>query len=245
MLVSGLVIRALLASDQVTLLVLLVSAVSFVTALLPVMTTRDSSPPTDKSVAMSDVFINVRRIKLRDQRNLGWWLLNRFLFWAGLIAVRGFILGYLQDVGRYSENAAQAISGDFTILLGVGVLVATLPAGLLSDRVGRVRIIALSSLVACVAAVLLIFARQADPLRIAAILAGAGVGMYFSVNWALVTALVPVADAALFLGIANMATTLGSAVGQLGGPLIDAVNHATGTVNGILCCSGWLRSFSC
>jgi hypothetical protein len=52
------------------------------------------------------------------------------------------------------------------------------------------------------------------------------------VNWALVTVLVPAAEAALFLGIANAATTLGSITGQLGGPLVDTVNRVTGTVNG-------------
>jgi len=232
--ISGIVISRLLANDQLALLVLILSIVSILTALLPVVTVPDRSMP-DSSMPDNgrvDLAVTLRRINLREHRAMGWWLLNRFLFWAGLIAIRGFILGYLEDVGRYNESAAQALSGDFITLLGLGVLVVTLPAGLLSDRVGRTRIIALSSLVACVGALLLIFAHEADSLRIAAFLAGCGVGMYFSVNWALVTTLVPVQDAALFLGIANMATTLGFALGQLGGPLIDGINHVTGTFNG-------------
>jgi hypothetical protein len=45
-------------------------------------------------------------------------------------------------------------------------------------------------------------------------------------------ALVPRKRAALFLGIANIATTLGGVAGQLGGPLVDVINSRTGTMSG-------------
>ncbi len=234
--ISGILISRFLATDQVGALVGVVGAVSVIMVLLTVFGTRGASAvppaPGPRATGTVDLARSLRRLRLREQPNFLWWLLNRFLFWAGLVALRTFIIGYLQDVGRYSESAAQDISGKFTVLLGVGVLISTLPAGLLSDRIGRKRIIAVSSLIACLVAILLIFAHQAETLQLVAILAGAGVGVYFSTNWALVTAIVPEGEAALFLGIANMATTLGSIVGQLGGPLVDAIDRATGSVSG-------------
>ncbi|MHB8629756.1 MAG: MFS transporter [Aggregatilineales bacterium] len=235
---SGFIVQALLAHGNVTATVILLGAVSVISTSITVFSTPDvpltERPPQTLNLAGTRRSIADRWQQLTPdtRRNLTWWLVNRFLFWAGVIAVRQFIINYMQDVGHYSESDALGISGQFTILLGIGVILITLPAGLLSDRVGRVRLIVASSVVACAGALVLIFARQPEPLYAVALLAGAGAGMYFSVNWALVTVLVPAAEAALFLGIANAATTLGSVTGQLGGSLVDTVNRLTGTVNG-------------
>jgi len=235
---SGFVVQALLAKGDITATVVLLSAVSVITTSITVLSTPDV-PLTERMVHSQNlpeqrrsVLGRWRLLPVDARRNLTWWLVNRFLFWAGVTAVQQFIINYMRDVGHYTESDALNINGQFTILLGIGVILITLPAGLLSDRVGRVRLIVFSSLVACVGAMALIVARRPEPLYAIAVLAGAGAGMYFSVNWALVTVLVPAAEAALFLGIANAATTLGGVTGQLGGPLIDLVNHITGTVNG-------------
>lgn len=235
---SGFVIQLLLAKGDVTSTVILVSLVSLVTTSITVFSTPDvppherPSPMAARAATPRSVVDRWQQLAPDTRRNLAWWLVNRFLFWAGVIAVRQFIINYMQDVGHYSERDALGISGQFTILLGIGVILITLPAGLLSDRVGRVRLIVVSSVVACLGALVLIVARQPEPLYAVALLAGAGAGMYFSVNWALVTVLVPAAEAALFLGIANAATTLGSVTGQLGGPMVDTINRLSGTVNG-------------
>jgi MFS family permease len=237
---SGLIIQLFLAHDQVLLTVLVVSTISVITTLVTVFNTPDfpADPATERDRParhlnpFAGALLAWRHLNPISRHNLSWWLVNRFLFWAGLTAVQQFIIGYMRDAGHYSEGDAQAVSGQFIYLLGIGAALVTLPAGLLSDRIGRVRIIIFSGLMACLGAGLLIFTRSAQPLLLIAVLAGAGVGMYFSVNWALITVLVPAAEAALFLGIANMATTLGSITGQVGGPLIDTINRLTGTVNG-------------
>ncbi len=237
---GGLIIQFFLAHDQLALTVVAVSAVSIITTLVTVFSTPDLSTDPDGERDRPAIYTNPfagallvwQQLDSVKRRNLSWWLVNRFLFWAGVTAVQQFIIGYMRDAGKYSEGDAQALSGQFIYLLGIGAALVTLPAGLISDRVGRVRIIIFSGLMAFLGAGLLIFTRTAQPLLIIAVLAGAGIGMYFSVNWALVTVLVPAAEAALFLGIANMATTLGSVTGQVGGPLIDSINRATGTVDG-------------
>jgi len=232
--VSGLVVTNFLAHDNLTSAVLVVGIASLVTTVLTIGVARgrnDQRPLSNEAESPPRSSLNliatIRTLAPDSRHNLMWWLVNRFLFWIGLTIIREFVINDMIDVGHYSENEALSIYGTFTILLGVGVVLATLPAGWLSDRFGRTRLIAASSIVACLGAILLIFTRQPESLYVVAIVAGAGVGVYFSTNWALVTALVPMRDAALFLGIANMATTLGGVTGHLGGPLIDIIDRAT------------------
>lgn len=242
---AGIAVQRLLATEQLGALLAAIAIVFVLATLTTILVARDrgyeahegKGPKAQAAHTVETFEQPVRpfwpfmRELLRDpaHRNLRLWLLNRFLFWAALIALRQFIIGYLQDVWGFSNTGALALSGEFIQLLGVGVLLSTIPAGLLSDRIGRTRLIALAGAIATVGVVLVLITRDIGLLRGVAVLVGAGTGVYFSVNWALVTSLVPAAEAALFLGIANVATTLGGAVGQLGGPLIDAINALTGT----------------
>jgi MFS family permease len=58
-------------------------------------------------------------------------------------------------------------------------------------------------------------------------LIGAGVGVYLIADWALITEIVPRAEAARYIGVANIATAGGSAIARLaGGTLIDGINAA-------------------
>jgi MFS family permease len=66
-----------------------------------------------------------------------WWMLNRFLFWSSAIAVRTFLLNYMEDVLGLSVAEAQALTSRLFIMLGVGVFVLALPAGAVADRIGR------------------------------------------------------------------------------------------------------------
>jgi len=59
---------------------------------------------------------------------------------------------------------------------------------------------------------------------------GMGVGSFLSASWALATDIVPHAEAARYLGIANIATCIGSGAARLlGGVLIDPINKLLGS----------------
>lgn len=234
---SGIVVGQLLAKGRIELTI----AVTWMLLIIPTLITAFRVPDTSPIEDTSEKFPVPRlplRVLMRDlisnpaHQNLRWWLINRYLFWSALIGLRQFIINYLKDVWGFSNAQALAINGEFTILLGIGVLLVTIPAGLLSDRLGRIRLIALSCGIAAVGVAVLLTTRDLAILRIIAVIIGAGSGMYFSVNWALVSSLVPEADAALYLGIANIATTFGSATGQIGGPMIDAINRYSNSAPG-------------
>jgi hypothetical protein len=86
-----------------------------------------------------------------------------------------------------------------------------------------------AGLLGATGAVLFIFLRDLNLLFIAGGLIAGGAGIFASASWALATGIVPKGEGALYLGLANIATVLGSISGRLGGLLIDGLNHLTGT----------------
>ena len=106
----------------------------------------------------------------------------------------------------------------------------SLPSGWLADRVGRKPLVASAGLIAAAGTAMVLVVRTPGLITAAGALIGLGVGVFLSANWALVTDLVPQAEAARYLGIANIATAGGSGVARLlGGALIDPVNRLLGS----------------
>ncbi|HEX9926619.1 MAG TPA: MFS transporter, partial [Anaerolineae bacterium] len=67
----------------------------------------------------------------------GWWMLNRILFWSAAIALRTFLLNYLEDVLSLSLDDAQVFSSRLLLILGGGIVLLAIPVGVLADRIGR------------------------------------------------------------------------------------------------------------
>jgi MFS family permease len=168
-------------------------------------------------------------VEWRGNPGFRWWLLNRFLFWGGFIALNTFLLFFLIDVHAMPEARAQTFVADVSTLLGASILVVTLPAGWLSDRIGRRGLVAWTGVAAAVGTALLLFARSTTGMIAAGVVLGLGVGAFLAADWALLTDLVPRAEAARYLGIANIAAAGGSATARLlGGVVIDPVSKLAG-----------------
>ncbi len=161
-----------------------------------------------------------------------WWFVNRFLFWGGFIALNTFLLFYMMDVVHMGEADAQRFVGNMSTVIGLVLLVVTLPSGWLADRVGRRPLVALAGLIAAGGTGMVLIVRTPGLITAAGALIGLGVGVFLSANWALVTDLVPEAEAARYLGIANVATAGGSGVARLlGGAMIDPLNRMLGSAS--------------
>ncbi len=173
-------------------------------------------------------------------RGFGWWFVNRALFWAAIIALNSFVIFYMEDVVGMTFSEASRLFGDLSVVLGVSLLIITIPAGRLSDRLGRRPIILAACVVAVAGNLLLLFARTRPVLILGGAALGLATGVFLSASWALATDLVPRGMAARYLGIANIATAGGSFLARLaGGALIDPINRLTGTVE-----AGYLTLYS-
>ena len=161
-------------------------------------------------------------------RGFGWWLVNRALFWAAVIALNSFVIFYLVDVAEMTFSEASRLFGDLSVVLGVTLLLITIPAGRLSDKVGRRPILFAACLVAVAGNVILLAGRTRPILILGGAALGLATGVFLSASWALATDLVPRGMAARYLGIANIATAGGSFLARLaGGALIDPINRLT------------------
>lgn len=158
-----------------------------------------------------------------------WWMLNRFLFWSAAISIRTFLLNYMEDVLSLSLAEAEALANRLFIILGIGIFLLVLPAGAITDRIGRRPLLIAAGLLAAAGVLFFILVQDLNMLFIAGGLIAAGAGLFAGTSWALATDLVPGGEGAQYLAIANIATVLGSIGGRLGGPLIDAVNYLTRT----------------
>lgn len=165
-----------------------------------------------------------------QSRDFTWVFLTRFLVVMGTFTVQEFLLYYLDDVvgapfeifGISMSEAAAAVSIMILSIL-VGATLSTLAAGMLSDRYGRKRMVYLSgALQAGVASVLLV--NQSYPVAvIAGIIFGLGYGAYISVDWALVTDVLPsMDDYAKDMGVWHVALTLPQVVAApIAGVILD------------------------
>ena len=169
-------------------------------------------------------------VNFRENRIFGWWFANRILFWGAFIAINSFLINYLMDVIKMTQSDAQSFYGNLKVILGGALIVLALVSGVLSDKFGRKPVMLIAGLVAFAGSFLLLLVRSTTLITMAGGIVGMGVGSFLSASWALATDIVPQAEAARYLGIANIATCIGSGAARLlGGVLIDPINKLLGS----------------
>jgi Na+/melibiose symporter-like transporter len=175
---------------------------------------------------------NTFNVDLAGNRDFAWWLVNRFTFWCGLLALRTFLINFVKDVLGMTPEQAQSVTGNLSALLGVAVLIFVLAAGFLADAIGRRPLLIAAGVVGAVGVGVFLIARSLPVLYGAGLLVGIGAGLFITTSWTLATDLVPKTEAARYLGITNLATAGGGALARLAGPRIDGLNAVTGSLFG-------------
>ncbi|TDW19204.1 MFS transporter [Kribbella kalugense] len=147
-------------------------------------------------------------ISPRRYPDFGWAWLTRFLFNVGNALGTLYLFYYLQDeVGRADADTGVLI---LTAIYSVCVLVTAIGFGGWSDRSGRRKVFVTGSgLVMAVAGVILAVWPTWPGAILGAIVLGTGFGVYLSVDFALLTEVLPSArDRAKDLGVINIANSL-------------------------------------
>jgi MFS family permease len=156
-----------------------------------------------------------------------WWVVNRLSFMVASTNLAGFIVFFLQE--KFPELAAEKAAGpaaQLVMFVGIFILVMAVPSGWLADRFGKKPLIALAGLSVGIGAGFVILSPNMSLMYVGASILGAGVGLFYSANWALGTELVPKEQAGRFLGIQNIAGAGAGAVGAyIGGTIADSNSY--------------------
>ncbi len=152
-----------------------------------------------------------------------WWVVNRLLFLAAVGSISSFAQYFLQDV--LGVPNAPGATAKLMLAVGISTLVAAIPSGWISDRVGRKPLVVAAGFVAAAGTFLLFVAHDMPGVYLCGAVIGLATGAFMTTNWALGTELVPAAEAGRYLGISNLAGAGAGIVGTgIGGPMADFFN---------------------
>jgi MFS family permease len=179
-------------------------------------------------------------------RDFLWLLGSRLLILMGIVGMQSFVFFYFSDVFFHGDS--HRTSAAVAVLLGIVILLAlivTWPAARLSDRLGRRPLVMAGGAMGAAGTLILLFSgyRWAPESVLAAgsallgvppgavqvlaagLVMGAGLGAFISVDWAFLADVVPIEQAGLFFGLANIATAGSGIIARfVGGFLLDAFN---------------------
>ncbi|HEX9091442.1 MAG TPA: MFS transporter [Anaerolineales bacterium] len=151
-----------------------------------------------------------------------WWVVNRLAFLVGAVNISTFAIYFLQARLGYVKEAAAAPASQLILIVGVFILLSTLPAGWLTDRFGEKRMVAIAGLIAVVGTLIALTIPSLPVIYVGGCIIGISFGLFYTANWALGTLLAPKEEAGRYLGISNLAGAGAGAVGAyIGGPIAD------------------------
>lgn len=157
----------------------------------------------------------------RKHPDFFWAFIARLVLIVGYWSIVSFQLYILDDYIGLGLEGANKVFPLATGILAIGIIVALVPAGVLSDRLGRRKpFVIVASVIVAVSAVIPIFVPTVTGALVAVALGGIGFGIYLAVDQALMTQVLPSStDAGKDLGVLNIA----QAGGQVIAPLIASL----------------------
>ncbi len=145
--------------------------------------------------------------------DFAWVWVTRALVMMGFYAVQPFAQYYLADVIRV-PNPAEAV-GVFIGIVLIGATVSAYVGGVISDRVGRKKVVYVANSIIAAMSLALIFCRTYEQVVVVGILFGIGYGAYISVDWALGTDVLPSKkDAAKDMAVWHVSMVLPQSLSQ-------------------------------
>jgi MFS family permease len=210
--VTGLFIAQLVAPN-LFLMILLPAVVAVVGCVLFAFRLPDRQTTERPAFAWLDLaktfWVNPRR-----NPSFGWAWLSRLLVFLGVAAIQAYQPFYLIAVLHYAPaDVANAVFLSTLVLTAVALVFASL-AGKVSDRIGRRKpFVIVAALIFGAGLALAAFADSFGGFLVAIGVVGLGQGVYFAVDIALVTQILPdPTNPAKDLGIMNVASTLPSSL---------------------------------
>jgi len=218
----GLVIGTVLVVDVFTKLFsgYLILAIFLVVLAIPFVFMTPDHPlePAHRAPFAWREIVKSYWISPKEYPDFAWAWITRFL--ASLAIAMGtlYLLYFLEGPVHYRQHFHQPATNGLQTLIIIYTICVVLTAiigGMISDRMGkRKMIVTVSGILMGLAALLLTFVETWNATLVAAVLFGMGFGAYLAVDQALITQVLPAAkDRAKDLGIINIAIVGPAAIG--------------------------------
>jgi MFS family permease len=160
------------------------------------------------------------------ERSFLWLVGSRLFFLMGATMLVNLAVFFFAQTFRLPQEDAGDASFPVLAAVVVGNVLTVIPAGRISDRIGRKPVIYMACAVAGAGMLIVALAPVIPVVVVGAALFGAGSGMFLAVDWALMTDIIPKASSGRYMGISNVATATAGIFSLLtGGLLMDVVNR--------------------
>lgn len=212
-----------------TLLIVVFVAILAGAMLFTLATVRETPLPTDAPhVGIGQTINGIIRVPLRPYPSFIWLMVSRLGIMLGVYTVSFCLLYYIEDTLGFKKQSLDILTKFLLISTATGVL-GTLPAGLLSDRVGKKRVLYVANSICMAAGLAFALSSNLTMAYVAAGIFGAGYGAFAAVDWALACNLLPPREPAKYMGLWGISDTLSQVVAPLlAGPLAYLLNRALG-----------------
>lgn len=162
------------------------------------------------------------------------WLLAVRLLFLGAYAATSLALPYFERAHGMTEGDASTTVFIGTAIVGVMTALSALPGARLSDRFGRKPVIWVAALIAGIGLAGVAYAPTTTFAIAAFVPFGIGMGAFLSVDWALMTDVIPKDTSGRYMGILNAGTAMAEPVYLIiAGPLaLDLLGRLIGESSG-------------
>jgi MFS family permease len=172
---------------------------------------ENPAPKTRLSFTLIDSF----RIKPGEHPDFFRLIASRFIINMGFYTATEFLLYYIGDTLKAPEPLQ--VFTQIAVITTLSGLVGNFPAGVLSDRVSKKRVLYVSAAITGIAALMFVLSHSVLIALAASFVFGAGFGAFMAVDWALATNLLPDHDEARFMGFWHIAFTVPQVLAPLVG----------------------------
>ena len=187
-------------------------------------------PRSSHGVSIGATIMGIVRVPLRPYPSFVWLLISRLGIMLGVYTVTFCLLYYIRDtLGFKDEGESLGILTNFLLISTVTGIIGTIPAGVVSDKIGKTPILFFANGICMASGLAFALSHDLKWAYLAAGIFGAGYGAFAAVDWALACNLLPPDAPAKYLGIWGISDTLSQVIAPLlAGPLAFWINGNLG-----------------
>jgi len=209
------------ATPDFTVATISIGVIELATALVTVLTVQEGRRAKDRGGrSWTRIAFETWGRDVLKERSFVFLVASRLFILAGgsmLVREIDFYLGAALGMDANARGTWVAAAG---IILATCVVIMAIPSARLSDRYGRKAVIFAACAVGAIGSIVVSVAPIVYVTVLGGILVGVAYGTFVTVDWALMTDIIPKADSGRYMGLSNVATGLAGTVAVATGGIV-------------------------